>query len=168
MKLQHLLLALLLASISLHADERPRLAVLSDIGGDPDDQQSLIHLMVYANEFDLELLMATAVRKKHWKNGPTTRPHLIHEIVEAYGKVLPNLQRHATGWPSVEQLHARTLSGNPRYQSCDGVLDHQRAVEKSARVPGVLQVFDLPDCYRELERKKLRQIEPAPAAGVPA
>ena len=91
-------LALLFTSMSLLAGERPRLAVLTDIGGDPDDQQSLIHLMVYANEFDIELLMATAVRKKHWKNGPTTRPHFIHEIVEAYGKVLPNLQRHATGW----------------------------------------------------------------------
>ncbi len=37
----------------------------------------------------------------------------------------------------------------------------------SAIVPGVLQAFDLPDCYRELEKKKLRQIEPAAAGGVP-
>lgn len=37
----------------------------------------------------------------------------------------------------------------------------------SAIVPGVLQSLDLPDCYRELERKKLRQIEPASAVGVP-
>ena len=35
-------------------------------------------------------------------------------------------------------------------------------------VPGVLKAFDLPDCYRELESKKLRQIEPASASGVPA
>ena len=34
------------------ADERPRLFVLSDIGGDPDDQQSLIRLMMYCNEFE--------------------------------------------------------------------------------------------------------------------
>ena len=30
----------------------------------------------------------------------------------------------------------------------------------SAFVPGVLATFDLPDCYRALEAKKLRQIEP--------
>ncbi len=30
----------------------------------------------------------------------------------------------------------------------------------SALVPGVLETFDLPDCYRALEAKKLRQIEP--------
>ncbi len=38
----------------------------------------------------------------------------------------------------------------------------------SAFIPSVLHSFDLPDCYRELERKQLRQIEPASAAGVPA
>ncbi len=34
-------------------------------------------------------------------------------------------------------------------------------------VPGVLAAFDLPDCYRALERKELRQIEPLGAAGLP-
>jgi hypothetical protein len=38
------------AVLSASAAERPRLAVLTDIGGDPDDQQSLVRLMVYANE----------------------------------------------------------------------------------------------------------------------
>ena len=38
----------------------------------------------------------------------------------------------------------------------------------SSFVPGVLQSFDLPDCYRILARKKLRQIEPASATGVPS
>ncbi len=35
-------------------------------------------------------------------------------------------------------------------------------------LPGVLRHFDLPDCYRELAAKKLRQVDPAGAAGVPA
>ncbi len=38
----------------------------------------------------------------------------------------------------------------------------------SAIVPSVLKSFDLPDCYRELEKKQLRQIEPTSAMGVPA
>jgi cephalosporin-C deacetylase-like acetyl esterase len=37
----------------------------------------------------------------------------------------------------------------------------------SALLPGVLRRFDLPDCYRALESKRLRQIEPCGAAGVP-
>lgn len=109
-------IAVFIASFAvLHAAERPRLAVLTDIGGDPDDQQALIRLMVYANEFELEALIATAVRARHTPSGPSTKPELIREIVNAYGKVLPNLRRHATGWPAAETLHARILSGNPRY-----------------------------------------------------
>ena len=37
----------------------------------------------------------------------------------------------------------------------------------SSFIPGVLQQFDLPDCYHGLEAKKLRQIEPSGAnAGI--
>jgi cephalosporin-C deacetylase-like acetyl esterase len=36
----------------------------------------------------------------------------------------------------------------------------------SALLPGVLRRFDLPDCYRALESKRLRQIEPKGAGGV--
>lgn len=38
----------------------------------------------------------------------------------------------------------------------------------SAFAPGVLRVFDLPDCYRELESRNLRQIDPVSAMGVNA
>ncbi len=102
-------------SLPLLAAERPRLAVLTDIGGDPDDQQALVRLMIYASEFEIEALIASAVREKHAPDGPTTRTDLIREIVDAYGEVLPNLQRHASGWPSHDQLRGRILSGNPRY-----------------------------------------------------
>jgi hypothetical protein len=98
----------------LAAAGRPRLAVLTDIGGDPDDQQSMVRLMAYANEFEIEALIATAVRANHTPSGPSTKPGLIREIVDAYGAVLPNLRRQATGWPAVETLRVRILSGNPR------------------------------------------------------
>ena len=41
-------------------DTKPRLLVLTDIGGDPDAQQSMVRLMMYSNEFDIEGLIATA------------------------------------------------------------------------------------------------------------
>jgi len=37
----------------------------------------------------------------------------------------------------------------------------------STLVPSVLPNFDLPDCYRELARKQLQQVESVGAAGVP-
>ena len=107
------LVAICLATAVPSAAQRPRLAVLTDIGGDPDDQQSMIRLMVYSNEFDLELLVATAAGTPGELKESITRPDLIRQIIDAYGHVLPNLQRHAAGWPSAESLHARVTSGNP-------------------------------------------------------
>ena len=109
------LLCIAAVGLSLAAQgvaERPRLAVLTDIGGDPDDQQSMIRLMVYANEFDLELLVASAAGIPGELKESVTRPELIHRIIDAYGEVLPNLRRHAAGWPTAESLRARVLSGN--------------------------------------------------------
>ena len=97
----------------LSAAERPRLAVLTDIGGDPDDQQSMIRLMVYSNEFDIELLIASAAGTPGELKESITRPDLIRQIIDAYGAVWQNLQRHAEGWPAAESLRARVMSGNP-------------------------------------------------------
>jgi hypothetical protein len=102
-----------MAGTGLTALERPRLAVLTDIGGDPDDQQSMIRLMVYANEFDIELLIASAAGTPGELKESITRTDLIHQIIDAYGEVLPNLQRHADGWPAARTLHALVISGNP-------------------------------------------------------
>jgi hypothetical protein len=103
---------LFFSAAALAAAERPRLAVLTDIGGDPDDRQSLIRLMVYANEFEIELLVASAAGTRGELKESVTRPDLIREIVAAYGLVLPNLRRHAAGWPDADALQRRIVSGN--------------------------------------------------------
>ena len=105
---------LLLVALPLLAAERPRLLVLTDIGGDPDDQQSLIRLMVYANEFEIEGLIASAAGTPGELKEAITRPDLIRQIVDAYGQVRPNLAKHASHWPTAEELRARIKSGNPR------------------------------------------------------
>ena len=96
------------------AEDRPRLAILTDIGGDPDDQQSMIRLMVYANEFEIEALIASASGTPGELKKAVTRRDLIMQIIDAYAKVLPNLQKHASGWPRPGQLRQRVKSGNPQ------------------------------------------------------
>src|SRR5688572_6282918 len=81
------------------AAERPRLAVLTDIGGDPDDQQSLIRLLVYANEFEIDAIIASASGTPGELKTAVTRPDLILDTIAAYETVLPNLQKHAADWP---------------------------------------------------------------------
>lgn len=92
---------------------KPRLIVLTDIGRDPDDQQAMVRLMLYSNEFEIEGLIATASGVPGEIKEPVTRPELIREIVEAYAKVLDNLTKHAAGYPSAEDLLARIKTGNP-------------------------------------------------------
>ncbi|MGE3316035.1 MAG: nucleoside hydrolase-like domain-containing protein [Planctomycetaceae bacterium] len=96
----------------LHADERPRLLVLTDIGGDPDDQQSLIRLMLYSNEFEIEGLIASAAGTPGELKEAKTRPDLIRQIVNAYGEVRPNLAKHLDGYPPVDALRSVIKSGN--------------------------------------------------------
>jgi len=104
----------LLLATSTFAADRPRLCVLTDIGGDPDDQQSLVRLMVYANEFEIEGLIASASGTPGELKVAITHPDLIRATVVAYGQVRPNLLRHAEGWPTEEQLAACIKSGNPQ------------------------------------------------------
>lgn len=95
------------------ADTRPRLLVLTDIGGDPDDQQSLIRLLLYANEFDIEGLIASASGTPGELKEKVTKPELIRQTVEAYGQVRPKLVQHAKGYPTTEHLLSVIKSGNP-------------------------------------------------------
>ena len=82
------------------AAEKPRVVVMTDIGGDPDDRQSMVRFMLYTCDFDVEG-MCTGFGHGHYK---TTRPELIREIVDAYGRVLPNLRKHRSDYPSHESL----------------------------------------------------------------
>ncbi|MCL4195348.1 MAG: hypothetical protein KJZ87_26655, partial [Thermoguttaceae bacterium] len=36
------------------AAEKPRLVVMTDIGGDPDDEQSLVRFLLYTCDFDVD------------------------------------------------------------------------------------------------------------------
>jgi hypothetical protein len=88
------------------APERPRLLVTTDIGGDPDDQQSLVRLLHYANEFEIEGLLATSSGTPGERKDASPQPALIREQIEAYRLIRPRLLRHAHGWPEADALLA--------------------------------------------------------------
>jgi hypothetical protein len=70
--------------------------------------------MVYANEFEIEGMIATASGTPGELKEARSRPELIREIVDAYGKVRENLARHGGGWPTGAELAGRIKSGNPQ------------------------------------------------------
>lgn len=91
--------------------DKPRVIVLSDIGNEPDDQMSLVRLLLYSNELDVEGLVATT---STWQRTKTS-PEIMKTVISAYGKVRPNLTLHSDGWPNEVALDAMVSSGQPGY-----------------------------------------------------
>jgi len=90
---------------------KPRVLVLTDIGNEPDDQMSFVRLLLYANELDLEGLIATT---STWQRD-RTHSETLRALIAAYGTVRPNLLRHAPDWPDPATLAARVAAGQPAY-----------------------------------------------------
>src|SRR5690606_24910208 len=90
---------------------KSRVIVLTDIGGDPDDQESMVRFLLYANEFDVEGLVASSSR--HLRTG--VQPQQIVQRVQAYGQVLPNLRVHAEGYPDAQYLLDRIKAGSSEF-----------------------------------------------------
>jgi dienelactone hydrolase len=90
----------------------------------------------------------------------------VLEWLESYGHSEVHLA--AKGWGALPATFAAVLSEQVKQVTLKNALtSYQQVAESelyewplSAFVPNVLAAFDLPDCYRELKRKKLRQIEP--------
>lgn len=104
-------LALTSPAAAAPAVEKARLFVLTDIEADPDDTQSLIRLLLYSNEIDLEGLVATT--SVHQKN--RTAPESIGRIIAEYAKVRSNLALHDSAYPTAAALRSLIGSGQPVY-----------------------------------------------------
>jgi hypothetical protein len=91
--------------------QKQRVLVLTDISNEPDDEESMVRFLVYANAYDIEGLVATT---STWLRH-TTRVDLIRRQLDAYAQVQPNLLKHAPGFPTAESLRAVTATGQPAY-----------------------------------------------------
>jgi Cellulose-binding Sde182, nucleoside hydrolase-like domain/Cellulose-binding protein Sde0182, C-terminal domain len=91
--------------------EKHRMVVLTDIEADPDDTQSLVRLLLYANEIDIEALVATT---SIWKK-ENLRPDSIRATLSTYGKVYDTLSQHAPGYPTEAELQERVMEGQTGY-----------------------------------------------------
>lgn len=99
------------ALASACAAEKPRVFVLTDIENEPDDAMSMVRFLTYANHFEIEGLVATTSIHQRKR----VAPERIRRIVEAYGKVRDNLEKHEPGFPSGAQLLGRVSQGLPVY-----------------------------------------------------
>lgn len=85
--------------------QRQRVLVSTDIGGtDPDDNQSMAHLLMYTDRFDLEGLVSSP------SYGEGNKEEILR-MIDLYEKDLPVLGKHISGLMSPDSLRAITKQG---------------------------------------------------------
>jgi hypothetical protein len=96
---------LLFALTPVQQRERPRVIVSSDIGGtDPDDFQSMVHILLYADMFDVEGLISSPY-------GPGRREHIL-QVLDKYAIDYPNLKRASDRYPAPDDLRRLAKQGS--------------------------------------------------------
>ncbi|MFD1316383.1 nucleoside hydrolase-like domain-containing protein [Namhaeicola litoreus] len=102
---------------------KTRLVVLADMGNEPDEEQQMMHMLMYSNEFDIDGLIAVSGKFLHNKHRLVERqrlyPDLFENLIDGYGKVFENLKIHASGWPEPSYLKSVVASGQPGYGMAD-------------------------------------------------
>ncbi len=96
------------------AGARHRVVVSTDIGGtDPDDFQSMVHLLVYADVLDLEGLISSPY-------GPGRKEHIL-KVIDCYESDYRNLRTYSAHYPTAEALRAITKQGETEVAPFAGV-----------------------------------------------
>lgn len=91
---------------------KPRVFVLTDITNEPDDAESFVRYLTYSNQFRTEGIVATT---STWLRN-TVAPENLHEIVDAYEKIVNNLNAHVhpeSPYPSAQYMRSIIKSGPP-------------------------------------------------------
>ncbi|MBR5735856.1 MAG: DUF1593 domain-containing protein [Bacteroidales bacterium] len=130
-----ILLAVVSGCYGVHKEDtglKPRIVVLTDIGPaevEPDDNESAVRLLAYADRFEIEALITTI----GWNCDPYPPEwaEYLHRVVDAYEQDVPNLMKRSGQkaflpgdqeqgsqklgyWPSADYIRSRTVYGSPR------------------------------------------------------
>lgn len=99
------LITVLPANAQKQTAERPRVIVSTDIGGtDPDDNQSMIHLMMYSDMIQLEGLVSSP------SSGKGSKQELLR-MIDLYKQDYPLLSRHNSQLLPPDSLRALCKQG---------------------------------------------------------
>jgi dienelactone hydrolase len=95
------------------ASDRLRLIIETDAGGDPDDEQSLVRFLLYANEWDVEGIIANRpeARRGENRNPERTGLGIVRRLIDAYDQCFTNLVRNDPRYPTAEVLRRRAVAG---------------------------------------------------------
>lgn len=117
-------------NVTVTKKQRPRAIITQD--GEVDDMNSLIHMLLYANEIDIQGIIHSSSNAGHWigiegaetpedGKAPYDQPYRwpgtdwMYEYIDAYEEVYPNLKKHDSSYPTPEYLRSVTKVGNIGY-----------------------------------------------------
>ncbi len=108
---------------------RHRVLVTTDIGGtDPDDYQSMAHLLLYADTLEIEGLASSPFEREGKDK--------ILEVIEAYARDFPNLRTWSAAYPDPDALRAMTKQGGVKpapYSGLRGTTEGSDWIVRCAR-----------------------------------
>jgi Protein of unknown function (DUF1593) len=133
---KYILFAILISILSISYAQKtvskPRTIVTTD--GELDDVDSFIRMLLYTNEYQVEGLIVSSSQWHYKGDGKGTKftsememtkkmygertelrwpgEQWIYDLVDAYGKVYPNLVKHSKDYPTQKYLKDRIRIGN--------------------------------------------------------
>ena len=127
-----MMLGAVVTGVAQEASLKPRLVVCTDIAPadvEPDDMESMVRLMAYADQFEIEALITSV----GWNCDPypTEWAEYLQRVITAYGKDVRNLMRRSGQqeflpidqeigsqpigyWPSADYVRSRAVMGSQR------------------------------------------------------
>lgn len=114
---------------------------------DPDDVQSMVRFLLYANEFEVEGLIASAGTFAN-----VARKQNILDMLNLYDQVDENLRRHDVRYPTAEKLRSVTWEGRngawgtPKVGTTTKPLDNILGEGKDSEASdAIVRIVDRPD-----------------------
>ena len=106
---------------------------------DPDDVQSMVRFLLYANEFDIEALIASSATFANYAE----KQHIL-DIINLYDQVDENLRKHDSDYPSPDALREVTFQG--RSGTWGKSIDHNIGAGKDSEASkAIIRIVDKPD-----------------------
>ncbi len=102
------------SSTTVQTGAKPKVIVTTDLGADPDDQQSLVRFVVSCNAFDVKgIICATSC----WRTGQdkANMDKYMNPLLDAYTTAYTNLKVHSSDFPTPAYLKSVSVLGNTAY-----------------------------------------------------
>ncbi len=124
--------------------QKPRLIISTDFSRVPEDEQSMVRLLHYANEFDIEgIIVHAAVNESN--EPPILKDYIVYKMINMYGQIENNLQQHDPEYPTSSYLHSivkRGCFGYSTYVPAEQYLGEENDTRGSE---WIIEVVDRPD-----------------------